>query len=214
MKKAGILGSGIVAQVLGKGFLSLGYSVMLGTRDTGKLQDWRAEAGEGAQIGSFSEAAAFGDILILAVKGAAAMDVLQLAGADAIAGKLIIDTTNPIGGAPVDGVLPVFTAPDESLMERLQSAFPRARFVKAFNSVGNTQMVHPKYAEGKPTMFICGNDEAARQEVTALLNALDWDVADMGKAIAARAIEPLCQLWCILGFLNNEWTHAFKLLHQ
>lgn len=215
MKKVGILGSGVVAKVLGQGFMSLGYSVMLGSRDPHKLEEWKAQAGEGAQTGSFKEAAAFGDLIILAVKGSAAMNALHMAGTETIAGKIIIDTTNPIADAPpVDGVLQFFTGPNESLMEQLQDAFVHARFVKAFNSVGNAQMIHPKYAEGKPTMFICGNDEAARGEVAAILQSLDWDVADMGKAAAARAIEPLCQLWCIPGFLKNEWTHAFKLLHR
>lgn len=214
MKKAGIIGSGQVAQVLGSGFISLGYSVMLGSREPGKLDDWKAQAGEGAQTSTFEEAAAFGDILILAVKGGAAKKALELIGAEALANKIIIDATNPIADAPpVDGVLQFFTGPNESLMEQLQAAYPQARFVKAFNSIGNARMIRPKYAEGKPTMFICGNDEAARKEVSSILQSLDWDVADMGKAAAARAIEPLCQLWCIPGFLKNEWTHAFKLLH-
>ena len=215
MKKIGIIGSGIVAKVLGKGLISLGHSVMLGSREPGKLDDWKAEAGANAQTGSFREAAAFGEILILAVKGGAAMDALHIAGTETIADKIIIDATNPIADAPpVDGVLQFFTGPNESLMEQLQDAFVQARFVKAFNSVGNAQMVQPKYAEGAPTMFICGNDEAARSEVAGIIKGLGWDVADMGRAAAARAIEPLCQLWCIPGFLRNEWTHAFKLLHQ
>jgi predicted dinucleotide-binding enzyme len=215
MKKVGIIGSGQVAKVLGNGFLSLGYTVMLGSRDAGKLEDWKKEAGEGAQTGTFQETAAFGDILILAVKGSKAEDALKLAGSESIGDKIIIDATNPIADAPpVDGVLQFFTGPNDSLMERLQTAFPQARFVKAFNSVGNARMIHPKFSEGKPTMFICGNNEAARQEVTGILQSLDWDVADMGKAAAARAIEPLCILWCIPGFLRNEWTHAFKVLHQ
>jgi predicted dinucleotide-binding enzyme len=214
MKKAGIIGSGQVAQVLGSGFMSLGYSVMLGSREPGKLDDWKAQAGEGAQTGTFEGTAAFGDILILAVKGGAAKKALELIGAEALGNKIIIDATNPIADAPpVDGVLQFFTGPNESLMEQLQAAFPQARFVKGFNSIGNARMIRPKYAEGKPTMFICGNDEAARQEVSSILQSLDWNVADMGKAAAARAIEPLCQLWCIPGFLQNEWTHAFKLLH-
>jgi predicted dinucleotide-binding enzyme len=215
MKKAGIIGSGIVAQTLGKGFLSLGYAVMLGTRDPAKLADWKREAGEAAQTGSFREAAEFGNILVLAVKGTAALDALHQAGTESIAGKIIIDTTNPIADAPpTDGVLPFFTGPNDSLMEQLQDAFVQAHFVKAFNSVGNAQMIRPEYAAGRPTMFICGNDEAAKQEVAGILDSVGWEVADMGKAAAARAIEPLCQLWCIPGFLQNEWTHAFKLLHR
>jgi predicted dinucleotide-binding enzyme len=96
-------------------------------------------------------------------------------------------------------------------MEELQSAFPDANFVKAFNSVGNVFMVNPKF-ESKPTMFICGNNAGAKKEVIHILDLFGWETADMGAAEAARAIEPLCILWCIPGFLENKWTHAFKLL--
>ena len=97
-------------------------------------------------------------------------------------------------------------------LERLQKEFPEARLVKAFNSVGNSRMVNPNFAGGKPTMFICGNDDAAKKTVTGILDQFGWETADMGKAEAARAIEPLCLLWCIRGFLHDEWKHAFKLL--
>ena len=151
---------------------------------------------------------------MLAVKGTAAEDVLRMAG-DGVAGKVIIDTTNPIAPKPpVNGVLSYFTTLEESLMERLQAARPDARFVKAFNSVGNNRMVNPTFSDGKPTMFICGNDDEARKVVTKVLDQFGWDVQDLGKAEAARAIEPLCILWCIPGFLNNEWTHAYAVLHR
>jgi hypothetical protein len=97
-------------------------------------------------------------------------------------------------------------------MERLQREFADVRFVKAFNSVGSTCMVNPKFKGGKPTMFICGNDEAAKKIVSGVLDQFGWETADMGKAEAARAIEPLCLLWCIPGFLHDDWVHAFKLL--
>jgi predicted dinucleotide-binding enzyme len=148
------------------------------------------------------------------VKGDAAEDVLRLAGDKALAGKVILDTTNPIAAAPpVNGVLRFFTTLDDSLMERLQRAHPAARFVKAFSSAGNATMVNPVYAGGRPTMFICGNDGAARMVVSAVCDVFGWEVIDMGSAEAARAIEPLCILWCIPGFLRNEWSHAFKVLH-
>jgi predicted dinucleotide-binding enzyme len=137
----GILGSGVVAQALGAGFLKHGHAVLLGTRDESKLADWR-RARRGARLGSFADAAKFGDIAVLAVKGTAALDVLDLAG-PALAGKVVIDTTNPIAPTPpVNGGLRFFTTLDESLMERLQRARPDVRFVKAFNSVGNTGMVN------------------------------------------------------------------------
>jgi 8-hydroxy-5-deazaflavin:NADPH oxidoreductase len=210
--KIGMLGSGDVAQALASGFLKHGHAVTMGTRDIAKLSDW-AKSNSGARVGSFADAARFGEVLVLAVKGSAAADVLRLAGADALAGKPIIDATNPIAdAAPVNGVLKFFTDLNESLMERLQREFPTAKLVKGFNSVGNARMVDPAFKAGKPTMFICGNDEGAKRTVSGLISELGWDTADMGKAESARAIEPLCMLWCIPGFLRNEWTHAFALL--
>lgn len=211
--KIGIIGSGLVAQVLGSGFLKHGYEVMLGTRDVSKLADWQ-KTGEG-KIGSFSDAAIFGDIILLAVKGTAAESALQLAGKAYISGKVVIDTTNPIAdAAPVNGVLQYYTSLGDSQMERLQSSFPEARFVKAFNSVGNSFMVNPDFGGIKPSMFICGNDHEAKKQVTTILDQFGWETEDMGQVEAARAIEPLCILWCIPGFTRNEWGHAFKLLKK
>lgn len=209
--KIGILGSGDVAQALAGGLLKHGHDVTLGTRTPPKLAEWLAKHPKG-RIASFADAAKFGELVMLAVKGKAATDVLRLAGAANFAGKTVIDVTNPIADAPpVNGVLKFYTTLDESQMERLQREFPDARFVKAFNSVGSAFMVNPQL-KGKPTMFICGNNDAAKQPVVAILEQFGWEVADMGKAEAARAIEPLCMLWCIPGFLRNDWAHAFKLL--
>ena len=208
----GIIGSGVVAQSLAAGFLKHGHEVMLGTRSPEKLDAWLGDNPRG-KVGSMASAAAFGELVVLAVKGTVALDALQAAGLANLAGKVVIDTTNPIADAPpVNGVLRFFTTLDESLMERLQKAVPAARFVKAFNSVGNAFMVDPHFAGGKPSMFICGNDEPARQTVRTVVESFGWDAQDMGKAEAARALEPLCMLWCIPGLLRNEWSHAFKLL--
>jgi len=211
----GVLGSGDVGTALAVGFLKYGHEVMVGTRDPAKLAAWRREH-PAAQVGSFSDTAKFGEVIVLAVKGTAASDALRAAGgAASLSGKTVIDAVNPIADEPpVDGVLKFFTGPNESLMERLQKEFPTARFVKAFNSVGSALMVNPKFAEGRPTMFICGNDDAAKRTVATILDQFGWETADMGKANAARAIEPLCILWCIPGFARNQWTHAFKLLRQ
>jgi predicted dinucleotide-binding enzyme len=212
--KVGVLGSGDVAKALAAGFLKHGHQTMVGTRDTAKLAEWH-RGNPKAQLGSFSETAEFGEVLILAVKGSVAADVLRAAGSANLAGKLVMDACNPIADAPpTNGVLKFFTTLDDSLMERLQKEFPDAHFVKAFNSVGNAQMVNPQYKAGKPTMFICGNDEAAKKTTAEILDQFGWETADMGKVESARAIEPLCMLWCVLGFTKNEWTHAFKLLHQ
>ncbi|XZF15165.1 NADPH-dependent F420 reductase [Chitinophagaceae bacterium MMS25-I14] len=213
MKKVGILGSGPVAKALGNGFLKHGYSVMLGSRSIEKLADWKAAGGAHASTGSFEDAARFGSIIVLAVKGSVAAEVIEQAGPQNLAGKTVIDTTNPIAAAPPeDGVLRFFSTMEESLMEHLQTRFPLLHFVKAFNSIGNGFMVNPSFKDGTPTMFICGNNDAAKDEVKSILTQFDWETWDMGKAAAARAIEPLCMLWCIPGLLHNQWSHAFKLM--
>ena len=210
--KVGVLGSGDVAKALAGGFLKHGHDVMMGTRDPSKLANWATQNPK-AFIGSFAEAAKFAGLVVLAVKGTVAADALRLAARANLAGKPVIDATNPISDIPpVDGVLRFFTSLDDSLMERLQREFPEAHFVKAFNSVGSACMINPEFKGGKPTMFICGNEESAKEIVKGILDQFGWETADMGKAAAARAIEPLCMLWCIPGFLRNEWTHAFKLL--
>src|SRR5262249_46652852 len=173
----------------------------------------RAKAGKTAGTGTFAEAARAAEVVVLAVKGDAAEAALELAGADALAGKVVIDTTNPIAPAPpANGVLHFFTTLEDSLMERLQRRVPSARFVKAFSCVGNTLMVDPKLPGGPPTMFMCGNHAGAKDEVKSILREFGWDISDMGTAEAARAIEPLCILWCIPGMLGQGWSHALKLL--
>ena len=212
--KIGIIGSGIVGQVLAKAFINEGYEVKMGTRNTAKEDVVKFKAANPAiTIGSFAETATFGELLILATGGSVTEDAIKMAGINNFSGKIIIDATNPIAGAPpVNGVLQFFTGPNESLMEKLQALLPAAKLVKAFNSVGNAFMYKPAFPGGIPSMFICGNDDAAKKTVTAILTAFGWETEDMGKAEAARAIEPLCILWCIPGFISNQWTHAFKLL--
>jgi len=211
--KIGVLGSGIVAQTLAAGLRKHGHDMAVGTREPAKLSTWAA-AQPGIKVTRFNEAAAFGELIVLAVKGSAAEQVLELAGAANLAGKVVMDTCNPIADLPPEhGVLRFFTTLDDSLMERLQRLVPQAHFVKAFNSVGHARMVNPSFAGGQPSMFICGNDDAAKASVHALVEQLGWGTEDMGRAEAARAIEPLCMLWCIPGLLRNEWTHAFKVLH-
>ncbi|MGK3967278.1 NADPH-dependent F420 reductase [Sorangium sp. So ce118] len=215
MSKVAVLGSGIVGQVLADGFLKHGYSVMRATREPSKLAAWQSDAGPKATVGTFAEAAKFGDLVVLAVKGTAAEQAVELAGPQALAGKTVIDATNPIADEPpVNGVLKFFTGPNESLLERLARRAPDARFVKAFSSVGSVWMVNPDFGGVRPTMFICGDDAAAKKRVEGILDTFGWETEDMGSVEAARAIEPLCMLWCIPGLQNNRWTHAFKLLKK
>ena len=209
--KIGIIGSGIVAQTLAAGFLKHGHAVMLGTREPARLADFVA-AHPQVRVGSAADAAAFAELAVLAVKGTAAVAAAS-AVTEQLANKIVIDTTNPIAdAAPTDGVLSYFTGPNDSLLERLQAACPHVKFVKAFNSVGAAGMVNPVWAGGPPTMFIAGDDAPAKAVVTDLLTQFGWDTADMGRSTSGRAIEPLCMLWCLPGILNNQWSHAFKLL--
>ena len=210
MPTFGVLGSGDVGQVLAKGLKDHGYEVRIGSRTPAKLATYSRETGIAA--GTFAEVARWGEALVLSVKGSAAESVLRMVGKE-VGGKLVIDTTNPLTEDPPEqGVLRSFTGPDESLMERLQQAYPAAHFVKAFNSVGSARMVDPDFQGVRPTMFYCGNDAAAKATVARILDQFGWDGADMGGVVAARAIEPLAMLWCIPGFLQGSWTHAFKLL--
>jgi predicted dinucleotide-binding enzyme len=211
MQKIGVIGSATVGQTLAQGFKKHGYDVRIGSRTPAKLADFSAKSG--IESGTFQDIAAWADLVILAVHGKAAEEAVRTAGEANLRGKIVIDTTNPIAdGPPVDGVIQYFTGPNESLLELLQKTFPSTRFVKAFSSVGATRMINPDFALGKPTMFYCGNDADAKAAVATILDQFGWEGADMGTAVAARAIEPLAQLWCIPGFRQNSWTHAFKVL--
>ena len=214
MVKVGILGSGDVGKVLAKGFLKNGYQVAIGSDHPEKLTEFKRENPE-METATFEQAAQSGDIIVVCVKGTVAEKIVEKVKRH-ITGKTVIDTTNPIADAPPqNGVLKYFTSLEESLMERLQTIAPDAQFVKAFNSIGSALMVNPEFGDDtKPTMFICGNNDDAKKKVHEILEKFGFKVEDMGKVESARAIEPLCILWCIPGFLRNEWSHAFKLLKK
>ena len=212
--KVGVLGSGTVGQTLAVGFLKHGHQVLVGTRDP-KADDvvkWAAKT-SAARVGTFAEAAKFGDLLVIAVLARVVEDVIRMAGAENFRGKVLIDTNNPISDAPpVDGVLQYFTAQNTSLGEKIQALLPEAKVVKTFNSVGAGLMINPHFEQGTPTMFFCGNDAGAKQQVSDIIRQFGWEPFDCGSIVGARAIEPLCILWCLPGFRNNMWTHAFKVL--
>lgn len=212
-QRVSVIGSGIVGETLANGFLAHGYEVMRGSRDPSKLAGWQRDAGPASSIGDLAACAAHADTVVLAVKGTGAESAVGLCGEGGLDGKIVIDATNPIAdAAPEDGVLQFFTGNNDSLMERLQARAPAARFVKAFSCVGAALMVNPQLPGGPPTMFICGDDDGAKRQVRSLLTDFGWETEDLGTAKAARAIEPLCILWCIPGFRGNDWVHAFKIL--
>lgn len=214
-QKVGLIGSGEVGLALANGFIKHGYEVLIGTNDSKKHSQLKERTNGKARIGTFEETARNAQLVVLAAKGAGAENAVKLTGGKNLAGKTIIDVTNPIAEKkPVDGVLEYFTGPNDSLMERLQRLAPEAHFVKCFSSVNSIFMVNPDFATAVPTMFICGNNENAKSEVKRILEEFGWDYEDMGQALAARAIEPLAMLYCIRGFLRNDWNHAFKLLKK
>ena len=212
MVKIGILGSGDVGKTLAKGFLKYDYQVMIGSDHVEKLEEFKKENSK-VETGTFEQSAQWGDLVVLCVKGTVAEKIVEKTKTN-LFGKIVVDTTNPIADAPPEnGVLKFFTSFEESLMERLQKIVPDAQFVKALNSIGSGLMINPDFGDGiKPTMFICGNNEDAKKKVSEILQKFGFEVEDVGKVESARAIEPLCILWCIPGFLKNEWAHAFKLL--
>lgn len=210
MKQIGILGSGKVGEVLANGFLKHGYAVMRGSRDPSKLQAWKDTARGDASIGTFAETAKWAEIVVLAVKGTGAEQALEEAGLANLSYKVVIDATNPIADVPPkNGALTYFTGANESLIGRLQAKVPHARFVKAFNSVGNAVMVNPTL-DATPSMFICGNDAAAKAEVSEILTLFGHEPVDVGGVELGYAVEALCILWCAPGFLRNDWVHAFR----
>ena len=212
--KIGIIGSAIVGQALAKAFYKEGYEVMLGSRTPSKSElDGFKKDNPKTRVATFEECGGFGEILVLATGGTVTEQAITITGVDNFSGKVVIDATNPIAQeAPSNGVLTLFTDWNESLMERLQKLIPQAKLVKAFSCVGNNLMYKPRLQGGKPSMFIAGNDGDAKKTVTGILDKFGWETEDMGMAEAARAIEPLCVLWCIPGITQNKWSHAFKLL--
>jgi predicted dinucleotide-binding enzyme len=212
MVKIGILGSGDVGKTLAKGFLKYDYQVMIGSDHVEKLEEFKKENSR-VETGTFEQCAQWANLVVLCVKGTVAEKIVEKTKTN-LFGKIVVDTTNPIADSPPEnGVLRFFTSLEESLMERLQKIAPDAQFVKALNSIGSGLMINPDFGGGiKPTMFICGNNEDAKKKVSEILQKFGFEVEDVGKVESARAIEPLCILWCIPGFLKNEWTHAFKLL--
>lgn len=212
MKKAGIIGSGSVGKVLARGFMENGYETTISSRSEETRNELAKLFNGKVKTDTPENTARNNEIIVFAVKGAKAKEALAILKVENLAGKVVIDTTNPIENVePVNGVLLYSSSINKSLMEELQAMAPKARFVKAFNSVGSAHMVNPDF-KSKPTMFICGEDQAAKNEVKHILDLFGWESEDMGNMEAARAIEPLAMLWCIPRFRENSWNHAFKWL--
>jgi predicted dinucleotide-binding enzyme len=212
--RVGVLGTGEVGRRLAAGFRGNGHEVTIGSRaaDKPELREWLSAEGAGIEAGTFADAAAGGELLVLAVLGDAAEQVIADAGQESFAGKVVIDAMNPLdfsGGFPPK----LSISGDDSLGERVQRALPEARVVKAFNIIGNPYFVDPSFSEGKPTMLIAGNDADAKQTVTDLLADFGWsDIFDIGGIDGSRELEAICIAWVKIGGARGAWDHGFKLL--
>ncbi len=213
--KIGILGTGDVGRALGNGFIGLGDTVMMGSRDANndKAVAWAKAAGSRASHGTFADAATFGEVIVLATLWTGTENALQLAGADKMRGKVVIDTTNPLDFSR--GMPPrLAIGHTDSAGEQVQRWLPGARVVKCFNIVGNAHMVHPSFPGGPPDMFICGNDDEAKRVVTTICRSFGWPVMDLGGIEDARDLEPICILWVKYGLKTGGWNHAIKMLKK
>jgi len=212
--RIGILGTGDVGRVLGSGLVSLGHEVKIGSRTPQKpeVKEWLKAAGPKASAGSFAEAAAFGEMAVLATLWIGTENAIKLAGPQKLAGKMVIDTTNPLDFST--GTPRLSVGPTDSAGETVQRWLPQSRVVKAFNHVGNAHFIKPQFPDGPPTMFICGNEESAKKIVSGLLEAFGWAVIDIGGIEGSRLLEPLAMLWILYGFRTSTWSHAFKLLRR
>jgi predicted dinucleotide-binding enzyme len=211
----GVLGTGDVGKALGTAFVALGHEVRMGSRSAAneKALAWVKETGAKASAGTFADAAAFGEIIVLATLGEANESALEMAGPENFRGKLVIDTTNPLDFS--QGVPPTLSvAGNDSAGERVQRLLPEAQVVKAFNTVGHAHMFRPDFPGGPPTMFICGDDGGAKQRVGEMLREFGWEVADIGGIQSSRYLEPMCLVWVIYAFGSSPptWDHAFKML--
>ena len=212
--KIGMLGTGDVAKALAKGFATLGHDVKVGSRSAGneKAAAIAKELDRKGTAGTFAEAAAFGEVVVLATLGSANPEVLKAAGADRLRGKVLVDATNPLdfsGGAPR-----LFLGHTDSGGEQVQRLVPEARVVKAFNIVGNAFMFRPVFLQGPPTMFFCGNDATAKKTVEDILVAFGWETSDLGGIESSRYLEAMCMVWVLHGIRTSSWSHALKLLRK
>lgn len=213
-KQVGVLGSGEVGQRLAAGLATRGHSVVIGSRNPGKpeLHEWLSTHGAGVEPGTFAEAAAHGELLVLAVLGDAAEEAIAEADHGNFSGKVVIDTMNPLdfsGGFPPK----LSITGEDSLGERVQRALPDAKVVKAFNTIGSPYFVDPSFSEGQPTMLIAGDDEDAKRTVGDVLADFGWaDVVDLGGIEGSRELEAICIAWVKIGGRRGAWDHGFKLL--
>ena len=197
--RIGVLGTGTVGQTIATKLVELRHDVRMGSRDAAneKAQAWVARAGERASAGTFADAADFGEVVFNCTAGAASLAALEQAGEDALRGKTLVDVSNPLDFSA--GMPPSLTVCNtDSLSEQIQRRFPETHVVKALNTVNARVMVDPSLVPGEHDVFVCGDDEAAKSEVVALLEGFGWPrkrIVNLGGIDAARAVEMYLPLW-------------------
>jgi predicted dinucleotide-binding enzyme len=212
--KVGILGTGEVGQALGRGFITLGHTVLMGARDGAnpKAAGWVKEVGSQASAGSFSQAAQWGDVVVLATLGSVTEEVLRGVGPGAFRGKLVLDATNPLdfskGSPRLVGNI------GDSGGERHQKLLPGAHVVKAFNTVGNAFMFKPEFPDGPPDMFLCGNDEGAKSKAASICKDFGWGIVDVGGIESSHYLEAMCLVWVLSAMKTGAWSQAFRMLRK
>lgn len=213
--KVAILGSGHAGQALGVGFAKEGHDVKLGTRapDDDKITQWLKRAGPKASAGTFAQAAAWGDLAVLATRWDGTENAINLADPKNLAGKVVIDATNPLKVAP-NAPPGLALGHTDSGGEQVQRWLPKAKVVKAFNIVNAAHMYKPQFPSGPPDMFICGNDAGAKNTVTEICAAFGWPVTDIGGIEGARLLEPLAMLYVLHAIQSGKWDLAWKLLKK
>lgn len=212
----GILGSGEVGQKLGGGFIELGHRVKIGTRDPNqeKIQEWIKKSGDSASAGTFSQAASYGQLIVVATSWNGTLEAIRMCDPKDLVDKTVIDVTNPLDFS-AEGLPKLAVGYTDSAGEIIQRLLPEANVVKAFNTVGNPHMVNPEFPNGPPTMFICGNNDNAKKTViNEFLTKFGWESIDIGGIEGSRLLEPMAMLWITHFFQTNNGNHAFKLLHK
>ncbi|MEU9139012.1 NAD(P)-binding domain-containing protein [Streptomyces sp. NPDC048404] len=194
----GVLGTGDVGRALAGKLVELGHEVSLGsrTKDNAAAVEWADGAGPTARHGTFADAAAFGEVVVNAVGGQVALAVLRSAGAEHLDGKVLLDVSNPL--AFEGGELRLSPVESDSVGEQIQREFPRARVVKSLNTVNCQVMVDPSRVPGEHQIFVSGDEESAKEQVTALLGEFGWPaerVFDLGDIRTARVVEMYVPLW-------------------
>ena len=214
--KIGILGTGMVGQNLAKAFAQTGHEVVIGTRDptNQKIKENIQNLGSNITLGTFEEAASFAELAVFAINWAGVEHAVQLANPENLAGKVVIDTTNPLDFST--GKLKLATKGEDSAGETVQRLLASSKVVKAFNIIGAADMFKPQFVDGPPTMFISGNDEVAKGEVSKLINSFGWpEIIDLGTIENARYLESLLMVRMVHAMNHNSWVApAFKFISQ